>query len=282
MRKRVDKKIEKRYIIVILLLFLFIILGLLFYFVQRDRNLSLTEKGLHDAFVTVQKVVVTPFQFIGKKIHEITQSQKIYKEYNRLKRREEEMDILETKNTNLEQELSQLNDLLDLNVALSNTHYINATVVNRNLDDWNDTITIDRGEKHGISTGMAVITSKGLVGTISQTSFYYSTVTLLTHPGEKLSVKIAIENDFVYGLLIGYDSTTGLFKMEGISENKSIPEGSKVMTTGFGSKYPSGLLIGTVTGSTKDHFDLAQTISIKPSSSFNHIAYVTVVERTEE
>lgn len=282
MKKRVRKKLEKRYVIVLLLLVLFLILSLLFYFVKKDRNLSMVEKGFQDAVLTVQKTILFPFRLLGKKTTEFINAQKIQKEYEELKNREEQLDVIETKNKNLEQELTQLNDLLDLNVALSNTKHQNATVVNRNLDDWNDTITIDRGEANGIKKGMAVITSKGLVGTISKTSLSYSTVTLLTHPGEKLSVKIAIENDFIYGLLVGYDSSSGLFKMEGISENKPIPAGSKVMTTGFGSNYPSGLLIGTVSTITKDHFDLAQTVFIQPSSSFHHIAYVTVVERTEK
>lgn len=49
----------------------------------------------------------------------------------------------------LEKENNELKKLLELKDTLSEYQKINATVVNRNVGYWYDTITIDKGEVFG-------------------------------------------------------------------------------------------------------------------------------------
>ena len=131
---------------------------------------------------------------------------------------------------------------------------------------------------------MAVINNDGLIGIVTKTSKLNSTVKLLTttDTNSKISVKIKVDEDnYIFGLLVGYDKDKKSFIIEGIAENTEIPISSMVTTTGLGNNFPSGILIGRVDKITKDNFDLARTVLVKSSVDFDNINYVTVLKKDE-
>lgn len=280
MKKR-KKKLEKRYYVLVSLILLFFIFGLLFYMVQPSRSLTFFEKGVKDGVLLVERGLLMPIEFLKTTFSEWKEKSNLYEDYQALKEKEEGFSLLEARANNLEQEVEQLTKLLDLNTRLSEGVATSATVINRNLEDWQSTITIDKGAGAGIEVGTPVISTEGLIGRVSQVTYLHATITLLTRPGERLSVKIKNGDDYLYGMLTDYNPKEGYFTMEGISENTEIAEDSLVMTTGFGEEYPSGILVGKVKGSIKDHFDLARTFIIEPATLFDQLSYVTILKRAD-
>lgn len=253
-----------------------------FTFSIRDgRNLSIVERSIKDTCLSVIKIVNTPFDFINNKIKESKEKKEIYKKYKDMKRKYEKTKLLEAKYNEVNKQLEEMQEVLEINHTLLKNSYLNATVVNRDIGHWYNTITIDRGSKSGVTKNMAVITSKGLIGTITNVSNFNSTVKLLTNKdtNNKISVKIEIDKQHVYGLLTGYDDSTGCFQIEGISENTEIPVDSMVTTTGLGDIFPSGILIGRVKRVSTDNFDLARTVVVEPYVNFDDINYVTILKR---
>ena len=176
----------------------------------------------------------------------------------------------------------ELKKILDLHTTLQEYHPISAVTVNRNMGYWYHSLTINKGSNSGIAVGMPVVVDKGLIGKISDVTLYHSTVELLTSDEiSKISVKIKVGEEYLYGLLTGFDSETNCFQVEGISDNKEIPEGSIVTTTGMGEFFPSGLYIGTVLETHKDHFDLARILEVKSEVNFDDLGIVTVIERKD-
>jgi len=191
---------------------------------------------------------------------------------------------METKYEEAEKEINDLKKILELNNTLSESSYMNATIINRNIGYWYNTVTIDKGEKDGIEKDMAVINNDGLIGIVTKTSKLNSTVKLLTtaDTNSKISVKIKVDEDnYIFGLLVGYDKDKKSFIIEGIANNTEIPISSMVTTTGLGNNFPSGILIGRVDKITKDNFDLARTVLVKSSVDFDNINYVTVLKKDE-
>ena len=191
---------------------------------------------------------------------------------------------METKYEEAEKEIKDLKKVLELNNTLSESSYMNATIINRNIGYWYNTITIDKGEKDGVEKDMAVINNDGLIGIVTKTSKLNSTVKLLTttDTNSKISVKIKVgEDNYIFGLLVGYDKDKKSFIIEGIANNTEIPISSMVTTTGLGNNFPSGILIGRVDKITKDNFDLARTVLVKSSVDFDNINYVTVLKKDE-
>ena len=199
-----------------------------------------------------------------------------------MEKKYEKTKLLEAKYKEVNKHLEELESTLEINNSLLKDSYLNATVVNRDVGHWYNTITIDKGSKNGVKKDMAVITSKGLIGKITSISNFSSTVKLLTNEdiNNKISVKIEIDNKYIYGILTGFDSSTNCFQIEGISENTEIPTNSMVTTTGMGDIFPSGILIGTVKRVSTDNFDLARTVEVEPYVDFDDINYVTILKRS--
>ena len=213
-----------------------------------------------------------------------TETKDLYKKYTKLKEKVEKTDLYYAQIEELQKEVTELKSTLDLNATLSEYSYVNATVVNRNIGYWYNTLVIDKGSKNGIKEGDAVITNQGLIGKIINVSNFSSTVKLLTSDdvSNKISIKITSDDGKYYGLLIGYDIKENIYKIEGITDSDKIEEGDIVSTTGLTDYFPSGILIGTVSKVVKDEYDLNSIIEVNPSVSFNDISIVTVLNRKSE
>lgn len=182
-------------------------------------------------------------------------------------------------NTSLENEISELKDLLNLNSTHSTFDKINATVISRNNVYWLNTITIDKGTNDGISKDMAVITKNGLIGKISKTTKTTSEVKLLTSDDitYKTSVIIRIETKDYYAILNGYDRETNLLKVTAIDKNIPTTTGDVILTSGLGN-IPQGIYIGSVISSQIDSYDLSKTVYVKSEQDFSSINYVTILK----
>lgn len=274
-------KLPLRYILLIVLVVITIILGIIFSVVKDDRTLHPFERIVKDTGLFVQKIVNKPAEFIRSKIDEHKQKKTLYNDYLELQKQVQEIELNQAKRKELEKELQELKKILGITKTMSEQSYLNATVVNRNIGFWYNTITIDRGEYNGVTEDMAVINSDGLVGRVIHTTQFNSTIKLLTTEdlSNKISVKVEVEDNYVYGLLSGFDRDTGFLIVEGIGEYSDIPIGAVVTTTGLGNLFPSGILIGEVVGVKTDHFDLAKTLEVKSSVNFDDLLFVTVLKR---
>ena len=275
------KEFDKRYLIIIAVIVLAILLVVLSVALKRDRDLSFPEKMIKDSGTFVINVVSTPVNFIKDIIREGREKNDIYEKYKDLKEKEKSINKITAENDNLKKEVDELKKNLELETILSDQFYKHATIVNRNIDYWYDEVTIDKGKKNGIEKDMAVVNSYGLVGKVSSVSNYYSTVKLLSNDNmsDKISVKIKVDDTYVYGLISKYSSKSNTYTVEGISENITIPKGADVVTTGMGGTFPSGLLIGHVTKVTTDNFDLSKVALVKSSVDFDKVDYVTILKR---
>ncbi|MBR3362672.1 MAG: rod shape-determining protein MreC [Bacilli bacterium] len=278
------KQFDNRYLLILIILIISFALVILAIALKNDRKLNPIEKIIKDSGVFTIKVVKFPFNFVKDYLDENHEKNKIYKEYKKLKEKDDEIDSIISANDNLKDEVKKLKESLKLNSVLSDRVLVNATVVYRNIGYWYDEVTIDRGSKDGIEKDMAVVNSKGLIGRTSKVSGHSCSVKLLSNDNmnNKISVKIKVKDDYVYGLISKYDSKRNVYTVEGISENVEIPVGADVVTTGMGAIFPSGLLIGKVYKITTDNYDLSKVIEVKSSVNYDDIDYVTIVKREKK
>lgn len=264
--------------IILFALFLSVISVNMFY----KRNLNFSERILKDSEVFITKIIYAPFKYAKDQFKLFETKKALIKENNSLKRKNDKIEYNEARIDELENEVKKLKQQLNLNTTLGEKEVLNATVVGRKLDGFYQTINIDKGKKNGVMEGMAVINSEGLIGTVNKIGNYSSTIDLLTSDTfDKISVRIKVNDYYVYGLLSGYNSKKNVFILEGIADNSNIPENSVVTTTGMGKTFPSGLLVGKVKKVTTDNFDLAKIVEVTPAANFKNLDYVSVVKRDE-
>ena len=273
------KTINKKYIILIAVFVVALVLGITNAIIMNKENLSPFEKSIKDATLAVTKILYKPVEFVKDKMKEHSEKQDLYEKYKELEKKVKETDLIQSEKEELEREVENLKKTLELNQTLSESSYLNATVVNRNLGYWYNTITIDKGSYNGVEKDMPVIVSEGLIGKVTKVTNFNSTVKLITSDdvNNKTSVKIKVGDKFVYGLLSGYHKQKRTFIVEGISDNTEIPKDSVVTTTGMGDSFPSGIVVGKVKRVTTDNFDLAKTVEVTSNVDYDDLSFVTIL-----
>ena len=83
----------------------------------------------------------------------------------------------------------------------SNINTISAAVISRKTGSWWRQIILNKGSKDGVEIGNIVVGPGGLLGRVSSTSLFTSTVKLLTSPESKVGVWV--DRIQINGLLIG-------------------------------------------------------------------------------
>ncbi len=275
------QKIKKNKIIIGCVLVFCLIIGFVVNIVLTDRKLTIFEKTIKDSVLIVQKILGYPIEFIINKIDESKEKDIMYEEYLKLQQENANNNHYKLENEELKKQLEEMKELLKINNTLSDYVQLSAVVINRDLGYWYDTITINKGEHDGVIVGMPAVIGDGLIGKVISTTTFNSTIRLITATDvvEKISVKIQTDDDYVYGILSSYDNETKTHIIEGISQTDKIENGSIVTTTGMGDIFPSGVMIGKITGVRTDTFDLSNVLEMKSEVNFDNINYVTLLKR---
>lgn len=276
-----NKKNKMKYIIIISIVLVALLFGITARSLNDEKKLNFFEKTIKDTATFAQKIFNVPITFVKDKVEMISETKNLYKKYTALKDKVEKTDLYYAQIEELQKEVTELKSALDLTATLSEYTYINSTVVNRNIGYWYNTLTIDKGSKNGVKMGDAAITSSGLIGKIVNVSNFSSTVKLLTSNeiSNKISIKISSKENYLYGLLTGYNEEDKVYIVEGITKSNLVKEGDMVTTTGLTDYFPSGILIGYVSKVVKDEYDLNSVVEITPSVNFENISVVTVLNR---
>lgn len=181
----------------------------------------------------------------------------------------------------LKKDIEELKELSGIETVLSEFKIINVSVIERNRVYWFNSLTIDKGKKHGIYEDMAVVNKDGLIGKVNKVHAYTSEIKLITtnDVSSKISVVIEDNNSKIYGIMNGYDAHTNSLKVILTSKNVEVRVGSIVKTTGMGGVFPSGIPIGNVIGFEEDTYDVGKIILVEPVAKINELKYLGVLAR---
>lgn len=278
------KGIPKKYVLLIVIVLIIVLFVIFSVSLKKERELNKVESFFKDTLIYVEKIVVYPFNYVKNKISDYNELKNVKKDNDILETSMDRILSIETENIELRRQLEALKDELNIDYSLTDYEYLNASVISRNVGYWYNKITIDKGSYNGVEKDMVVITSKGLIGRVINTTTFTSDVKLITtsDTNNKISVHISNGDTNLYGLINGYNYNDNVLELEGISNTKDVNIGDKVYTSGLGGIFPSGILIGTVSEITTDSYDLAKVIKVKPSADFSDINYVSILKRKSD
>ena len=100
----------------------------------------------------------------------------------------------------LKKDNSRLRQILNLQES-SNVNTISAAVISRKTGSWWRQVILNKGSKDGVEIGSIVLGPGGLLGRVKSTSFFTSSVLLLTSPESKVGVWM--DRIQINGLLVG-------------------------------------------------------------------------------
>lgn len=134
------------------------------------------------------------------------------------------------------------------------------------------TITIDKGERDGLSPNLAVIAAAGIVGRITVPSARASMVQLLID--RNAAAGGLVSRTRVQGIVVGAGDDR--LEMTFVPATGDVVAGDQVVTSGIDGLYPKGLAIGVVEKVERGD-GLYHHITIRPAVDFSKLEDVLVV-----
>ncbi len=182
------------------------------------------------------------------------------------------LGIFNTENKKLNFEVSYYEDYESLSKLLdieaNNYELVYTKVILRDIYDFFDTITINKGTKNKVKVGAIVVNNEGLIGIVKEVHKNYSKVELLTN--SKLNLSVKINNS--YGILT---SEAPKLIIKNLKVGNTIEIGDKVYTSGLTS-VPENILIGEVKEIKKEPLGLEYTILVEPAADLQNLKYLGV------
>ncbi len=225
-----------------------------------------------DLAVPIERVVNMPVQALGN----------MWKRYLFLVGMERENRRLLQQNALLTRQLVQhqegyleglrLKKLLSLSESID-YKAVAASVTGRNRKSLHQTVMIDKGSVDGIKTGMPVVSERGVVGRIIETSWHVSRVLLLID--ENSNVDSIVQGGRGQGILQGDGNNRCFLKY--VPKLEEVRLGDAVITSGICGVFPKAWLLGTVSRVTKGESGLFQTVEVLPSVNFSKLEEVLVL-----
>lgn len=267
--------------LILLMLGVILLVALISYSLRDRDNVNFAEQIIKDTVGAGQSVFSGPAHFVTGVFDNVDSLLNTYKENQHLKARLEEFASVQAEVTDLRSENDQLKEIVGKEADLRDYNPIQATVIARNPDQWEEKIILNRGVSDGVELDMAVLTAQGLIGKVSLVTKTTSTVELVStqNPNYRVSAMVIGGEDGIFGLIEGFDAERRELLLKRIDAEVEIEVGQQVVSSGLGGIFPKGLIIGEITEITIDEFGLTQLAYVKPAADFTLLNHVMIADR---
>ncbi len=160
----------------------------------------------------------------------------------------------------LKVENERLNTLLSFKQA-SNMDLLAAKVIGKDLLLDHQTLTINRGTRHGINKNMAALTVGGVVGYVFRADLYTSQILLLTD--RYAAIDAIVQRSRARGIVEGNSRESTMLKY--VKRGDDVQVGDLVVTSGMHNIFPKGFPIGTVKSVDKSQYGMTQVVEMSPA-----------------
>lgn len=157
--------------------------------------------------------------------------------------------------------------------------YRYAHVINKSVNKLDNSITLDRGRLDGIKEEMAVVCYQGVVGVVSSVSEHFSIVIPIINQSLSLSAKIKRNNFF--GSLSWDNKNYRQAILRDIPFHADVMVGDSVITSGYSSIFPEGILIALVDSHEHENGNNFLTIKVNLSVDYKTLDNVYIIENLE-
>ena len=163
---------------------------------------------------------------------------------------------LKGENERLQNEITELRNIVSRNQqniavddsvsieVLAKYEYSSANVIGNSITKQENYITINRGYIDGVEPDMAIVSAGSIVGYILQTSERFSVGMSLLNRKFKTSGKI--KNSDFFGTIYWDGVSHREIVFTEVPKYAQINIGDTVVTTNYSTRFPAGLMIGTI------------------------------------
>lgn len=155
---------------------------------------------------------------------------------------------------------------------------IPAKVVSSQLDRADNLLTINRGAADGVERDMGVVSGHGVVGVVYLVSTHYAVVMPVLNSHS--SISCSIKGSGYFGSLQWKGGDVGVASVDGIPLHARFETGDSIVTSGYSSIFPAGILVGTIKGKTHSANGLFYRLEVNLATDFGRLRDVCVVDNS--
>jgi rod shape-determining protein MreC len=192
----------------------------------------------------------------------------------RLRDRLDDLQRVEDRARSLELENQRLTELLAMRSRLGGAPTVGARVISLGTSPTARTLRIDVGGDDGVRVGQPVVNAQGLVGRVSGVVGGWAEVVLVVD--SRSAVDVLVERSRDRGIVRGQGEDE-ICSVDYLRRTASVEPGDRMVTSGIGGTYPSGLLVGTITRVSSPSVGIFRAAEITPAVSFRRLEEVLVV-----
>lgn len=158
--------------------------------------------------------------------------------------------------------------------------YYNSKVVANSVVSQNNFIVIRRGAAQQVKEGMGIIDqNSGVVGIVTEVSKDYAVVMSLLHTDSHISGKLLHGGET--GTLNWDGKTPNIISLTGIPKSAKVLKGDTIITSGFSTSFPKGMMIGIVEEVTPEKSTNNFRIKFRSSANFYNLEFVYAIENKQ-
>jgi len=154
--------------------------------------------------------------------------------------------------------------------------YTPAKVVNVTVSRKRNYITVNRGMAAGVEPEMGVIANGAIVGIVSSVSKHYSVIMPVLNTKFQGSVKMKKSGEFGILEWLGGDPEYAYVKE--MPKHVYIQVGDSVVTTGYSSHFPEGIMVGKVEALEDKPEENFHRVKVKLETDYRKLGWVQLVK----
>lgn len=161
-------------------------------------------------------------------------------------------------------------------VPFQGCRLIPAKVVANMVNRYDNLITIDKGSADGVKRDMGVVCGMGVVGIAYLVSEHYSIVIPALNSHSNISC--TIQRRGYFGYLRWRGGSSQLAYLEDVPRHAHFKLGDNVVTSGYSSVFPPGVMVGKVLHVFNSADGLSYRVQVKLSTDFARLRDVCLVD----
>lgn len=178
------------------------------------------------------------------------------------------------------QEIPFPNNTQDSTHVLFKYRIVSATVIKNSYSATKNYLTINKGAKDGISRDMGVVSSKGLVGIVENTSSGYAVVQSALNTLTEINASVQRTGQF--GSLKWDRKDPSFMQLTDIPKIANPQVGDTIVTGGMSAIFPKGILIGRVHSFELDSSENYYTLQVALFNDMTRLEHLYIIENTHK
>ena len=172
-------------------------------------------------------------------------------------------------------------ELEELSAEWAQYAYMTARVVSLSINKHNNFMVINRGMDDGVRNDMAVLSPRGaMVGYVVGCSNRYAVVLPMLNTSFRASGKLLRGSHFGSIVWDGYDAHK--VRLTELSKYATPEKGDTIVSTGFSSYFPEGIVIGRVSESTMNEMQTAYDVDVELAVDFTALHRVILIDNRDQ